>query len=100
MKKQENNNEPKLSAWQQNENKKSVILNKDVEFENRDVDPGFTPVPVPDDSESAKQEGKENDEVGSHHGAEQGTDRNAPGLGELDGTNPGSNHHPMDEEGV
>lgn len=85
MKKQENNDE-------------SVILNKDVEFENKEVDPGFTP--VPDDSESAKQEDETNNGLGSHDGAEQGTDRNARGLGDLDGTNPGSNHHPMDDEGV
>lgn len=100
MKALENDSESKLPIGQRDEDKESVILNNDdVEFENSEVDPGFTPVSSSDDSESEREDVL-NDERRVHDGAEQGTDRNAPGLGELDGTNPGSNHHPMDNEGV
>jgi BRCT domain type II-containing protein len=97
MKELENNNESKLPVGQRD--KESVILNKDAEFENREVDPGFTPVSGSDDSNSVEDE-LDDAARRVHDGAEQGTDRNAPGLGELDGTNPGSNHHPMDDEWI
>lgn len=95
MKALKNDNESKLPIGQRDEDKESVILNNDVEFENREVDPGFAPV-----SSSDEQKDVLNDERLVHDGAEQGTDRNVPGLGELDGTNPGSNHHPIDNEGI
>lgn len=69
----------------------SAIINKDVEFENRSVDPGFVFEETQKDINDADDQLK-----GIEPAGEQGTERGAPGLGELDGTNPGSNHHPMD----
>ncbi|ACU04836.1 hypothetical protein [Pedobacter heparinus] len=71
----------------------SVIINKDAEFENQSVDPGFEFEPGPDDQHDKDKDEKERKPFKQD---EQGTDRGAAGLGELDGTNPGSNHHPMD----
>ena len=72
----------------------SAIINKDAEFENRSVDPGFVfeeAQEQTDDVDGQPEGSKPTDEQD-----EQGTERGAPGLGELDGTNPGSNRHPMD----
>lgn len=71
----------------------SAIINKDTEFENRSVDPGFVSSETQDDCDD-DDHGQGDESVDKQN--EQGTERGAPGLGELDGTNPGSNHHPMD----
>ena len=82
----------------QKDSEQSAIVNQDAEFENSDVDPGFVfeeakeQVNIPDTDNGNVQEEKKDAEPD-----EQGTHRSDPGLGELDGTNPGSNHHPMDE---
>lgn len=69
----------------------SAIINKATEFENSSVDPGFV---FEDTQEHTNDvDGQLED---TETADEQGTERGAPGLGELDGTNPGSNHHPMD----
>lgn len=78
MKNQENKEKENMAPDDQVKDDASVILNNDAVFENGEIDPGFTPVADQDQ-------------------LEQGTERNQ-GLGELDGTNPGSNHHPMDNE--
>ena len=72
----------------------SAIVNDDTEFENRAVDPGFVSSETQEDGDDAEDEGQ--NEKSADEQDEQGTERGAPGLGELDGTNPGSNHHPMD----
>jgi len=71
-----------------------AIINDDAEFENSAVDPGFVSGDKKEDSDDADDQGQ--DEESADKQDEQGTERGAPGLGELDGTNPGSNHHPMD----
>lgn len=70
----------------------SAIINDDAEFENNAVDPGFVSPEKREDGDDAEGQ----DEKSADNQDEQGTERGAPGLGELDGTNPGSNHHPMD----
>ena len=74
----------------------SAIINKDAEFENGAVDPGFvfaTRQEADGEDDGVDQQEKTQE---PYKQDEQGTQRGAPGLGELDGTNPGSNHHPMD----
>lgn len=68
----------------------SAIINDDAEFESSAVDPGFVSSQTQEDGDDADDQGQADEPD------EQGTERGAPGLGELDGTNPGSNHHPMD----
>lgn len=70
----------------------SAIINNDTEFENSSVDPGFVSSETQEDNDDDQGE----DRKSADEQDEQGTERGAPGLGELDGTNPGSNHHPMD----
>ena len=72
----------------------SAIINEDAEFENSAVDPGFVSSQTQEDSDDADDQGQDDESADKQ--VEQGTERGAPGLGELDGTNPGSNHHPMD----
>ncbi|MFA4870767.1 MAG: hypothetical protein WC623_21400 [Pedobacter sp.] len=72
----------------------SAIINKDAEFENSAVDPGFVSGKKQEDSDNAVDQRQ--DDQSADMQDEQGTERGAEGLGELDGTNPGSNHHPMD----
>ncbi|MEQ7802163.1 hypothetical protein ABDJ41_20375 [Pedobacter sp. ASV1-7] len=72
----------------------SAIINKDAEFENSAVDPGFVSGEKQEDSDDAVNQRQ--DDQSADMQDEQGTERGAGGLGELDGTNPGSNHHPMD----
>ena len=69
----------------------SAIINDDAQFENSAIDPGFVSSQTQEDCDDQGQ-----DEESADKQDEQGTERGAPGLGELDGTNPGSNHHPMD----
>lgn len=71
----------------------SAIVNKDAEFENRSVDPGFVFEPGQQDQDDIDKDEKVQELFEQN---EQGTQRSTPGLGELDGTNPGSNHHPID----
>ena len=71
--------------------RQSVIINDDATFENSSVDPGFVTEENPEKSGAQDDDPKQNNEQN-----EQGTERGAPGLGELDGTNPGSNHHDVD----
>lgn len=72
----------------------SAIINDDAQFENSAVDPGFVSSQTQEDSDDADDQ--EQDEESADKQDEQGTERGAEGLGELDGTNPGSNHHPID----
>lgn len=72
----------------------SAIINEDAEFENSAVDPRFVSSQTQEDSDDADDQGQDDQPADKQD--EQGTERGAPGLGELDGTNPGSNHHPMD----
>lgn len=72
----------------------SAIINKDAEFENSAVDPGFVSGEKQGDSDDADDQRQDDESADKQD--EQGTERVAEGLGELDGTNPGSNHHPMD----
>lgn len=70
----------------------SAIVNQDTEFENSAVDPGFV---FEETQEDASNDEKKTN-IPSAEKNEQSIERDASGLGELDGTNPGSNHHPMD----
>jgi len=72
----------------------SAIINDDAEFENSAVDPGFVFSQTQEDGDDADDQRQ--DEKLADQQDEQGTEHGAPGLGELDGTNPGSNHHPID----
>ncbi|MFA4867950.1 MAG: hypothetical protein WC623_07125 [Pedobacter sp.] len=73
----------------------SAVINKDAEFENSAVDPGFVSGEKQEDSDDDAVDQRQDDQSADMQD-EQGTERGAEGLGELDGTNPGSNHHPMD----
>ncbi|WGQ10695.1 hypothetical protein QG516_03375 [Pedobacter gandavensis] len=72
----------------------SAIVNMDAEFENPSLDPGFVFQDTGDDT--SELDGQKEDTKSADTQNEPGTGPGAAGLGELDGTNPGSNHHPMD----
>lgn len=72
----------------------SSIVNEDAVFENSSVDPGFVFEETSQDGDEANDQPKGVQQADEKD--EQGTELGSPGLGELDGTNPGSNHHPID----
>lgn len=87
MENQENNT--KTTPDQQED--APCILNEDTSFENSDIDPGFSP--EGDDKEIIKEHPDRKEKIETSNEKEVNEKH---GLDELDGTNPGSNAHPMD----
>jgi hypothetical protein len=90
MKNPDEQEEPSGRTPNERDDDQSVILNQDVQFENREIDPGFAPVP-----KEGEQEPEKEDPLDIDKKQRQGENQ---GLAELDGTNPGSNAHPMDDD--
>lgn len=77
----------------------SAVINKDdAKFENSSIDPGFDIEEVQDSDEKDIKDVDQKSENTNNEGDKKQVRNNAAGLDELDGTNPGSNHHPMDEK--
>lgn len=76
----------------------SVIMNSDAVFENSSVDPGFVFDEAREDLDNGKTEDSNVDTNNTQNIEKAVVDKNrsTKGLDELDGTNPGSNYHPMD----
>lgn len=92
MKNPEDNDNLNIPADAPEPAEQSVILNGGTKFDNSDIDPGFPPSSEddpkvrPTSAEQQKRAGDKKETRPDH------------GLDELDGTNPGSNFHPMDED--
>lgn len=74
----------------------SAIIKTDAKFENSSVDPGFVYESVEEDRNNGSE--KEKDTEPSDEKEKHDSGKSTSGLGDLDGTNPGSNYHPMDDQ--